>query len=136
MFVAPCALAPKKCCWCDARPSSPGKALPDQRSSRQYGTTRLSETTCPLAGEQDDDLGLAPHRVVVPDALDGLHQLARPGSWTYPMRPAALRLGVLGPAVQRRATRPDPGRSLLGRETVRAERHPALHRRATDRGYA
>jgi transposase len=63
----------------------------------------------PLAGEQDDALGLAPHRVVVPDALDGLHQLARPGSWTYSMRPAALRLGVLGPAVQGRATRPDDG---------------------------
>ncbi len=62
-----------------------------------HGCLRHGE---PLLAQLDDDLGLAPGRLLEAPLLDGLHELGGPGRLARCLGPAGLGGSVLGPAVE------------------------------------
>ena len=53
-----------------------------------------------LAAQQDDQLGLAPHRIVPAHRLDRIHQRRRPVRPAQSLAPPRARLGTLRPAIK------------------------------------
>src|SRR4051812_47756096 len=60
-----------------------------------------------LAAQEHGELALAPHRVLGPQLLNGLHEGGRAGGPAQPVRPAAPRLEPLAPAIQGGPGNPD-----------------------------
>ena len=86
------------------RPEAPGGARPVAAQARDRGDRAAlhqgledaarGALACrvPVASQQDDDLGLAPHRVVGACLPDGRHQRRRPGGPARGVRAARARL--------------------------------------------
>ena len=60
----------------------------------------VASDTVKLPAQLDDDLGLAPGRLLEPPFLDGLYKLAGPGGLADRLGPPRLESSVPGPAIE------------------------------------
>ena len=86
-----------------------------------------------LGAEQGAELGLAPHRKVAAQALEGADQLHWPSRDTAALRSARAKDRLPGPAVEGAERRPDDPGGLRGRATVGPRLMPSGERVAPDR---